>query len=327
MLKSLLLPFLSILLLKTAAFAQNGLKAEYFDGTNFEKKIKTRTDAEINFQWNFESPVDGLKTDNFSIRWTGKITAPESGEYLFRALVDDGIRVEIDEKTVINHWEWADSEDFSGKIYLEKGQSYDLKVEYFNGPNEGEIHLLWQLPSQKPVFGGVFGYNDQPISAKYYSKNEPKVVAVSEKETPKKAAPKVEAPPKKPVAKPAAPAKPKPVLLDSMEKYMPKNTLFEKSKATMLPGSMAELDNLAVFLTRNPKFSLRIEGHTDNVGDAPANLKLSKERAKSVADYLILKGIAENRLAWEGFGGTRPIATGGSVTANARNRRVEYFLK
>ncbi len=73
--------------------AQQGLKAEYFNGTNFNEKVATQTDRMIDLSWNDEPPVPGLDPHYCSIRWTGRLTAPETGTYTFSARVDDGIRV------------------------------------------------------------------------------------------------------------------------------------------------------------------------------------------------------------------------------------------
>ena len=112
-----------------------------------------------------------------------------------------------------------------------------------------------------------------------------------------------------------------------MTKYTPQNVLFELSKPVMLPSSFAELDNLAAMLKRFPNKKILILGHTDNVGDAVANTKLSEQRAQAVVDYLIKKGISETRLTSQGFGGSRPITSENTVKGHARNRRVEFIIR
>lgn len=314
--------------------AQQGLVGEYYNGKNFEEKKMTRTDARINFVWNHVAPAPGIDRYEFSARWKGRLKAPESGNYLFRAHVDDGIRVKVGNQMVINAWGLHDSEPFSGTVYLEAGKMYDLQVDYFNGLLEGEIQLYWQLPSEKPVFGGAFGYNDKVIDSKYYyqpanvapiSQPKPKVAAVKPVAPPKKPSPQP-AKPKPAVQKPvvAAPAKPVVLPADSLEKYIPRNTLFVQSKSTMLPQSEPELDRLAGFMVRNPKVLLTIEGHTDNHGDSAKNLILSQERTKAVADYLAQKGVDAGRISAKGYGDRRPLKT--IATGNMQNRRVEYVL-
>ena len=315
----------------TTLAAQQGLVGEYFNGTALADKKFTRTDAQINFNWNYVPPVKGLGSSDYSIRWTGKLKSPESGNYRFRAHVDDGIRVKVGGKMVIDAWGLNDSQPFTGTIELEAGRTYDFVVEYFNGPNEGEIQLFWQLPSEKPIFKGAFGYNDKVIDSRYFSQPTPLPAPPVAKPTPPKSQPvKTPAKPARPTR--TEPARPKPapakttaaapLPADTLERYIPKNILFVKSKSEMLPSSHVELDNLAGFLLRNPKLRLTIEGHTDKVGNSAKNLQLSKDRAARVAAYMTEKGIAATRIKATGYGDTRPLVQGG----DPKNRRVEFIL-
>jgi len=302
---------------------QQGLQGEYFNGQNFDEKVLTRTDAQINFVWNNIAPAPGIDPNVFSVRWTGKIQTPETGTYLFRAHVDDGIRVMVNGKTVINAWGMHDSERFIGEIALQAGQQYNLQVEYFNALLEGEIQLFWQLPSEAPVFKGLLGYNDHLIDPRFFSLPVPAPKPVSN--TPAKSA---KALPNKPAAKPAlTPLKPAKIAKDTLEKYIPKNILFEKSKNIMLAESQPELDRLAGFLLRNPKYRLSIEGHTDHIGNAAKNLLLSEQRAQTVASYLTQKGIATQRIATKGYGDTRPLVRERDGVPNEKNRRVEFLIQ
>lgn len=310
------------------AFAQQGLQAEYFNGQHFEEKVLTRTDPQINFVWNNTAPAPDIDPHLFSVRWTGKLQAPETGTYLFRAHVDDGIRVMLNGKMIIDAWGMHDSERFAGEMYLNAGQQYNLQVEYFNALLEGEIQLFWQLPSEKPVFQGLLGYNDHPIDPRFLiAPTPPKTVGlVSKPNLPAKNT--VAVPAKKPVAKPAqATLKPAKIAKDTLEKYIPKNILFEKSKSIMLPESAPELDRLAGFLRRNPKYSLNIEGHTDHIGNAAKNLLLSEQRAQTVVDYLMQKGIDNQRIRAKGYGDTRPLVQEPAGVANPVNRRVEFLIQ
>ena len=301
--------------------AQSGLVGEYFDGKNFEKKVMTRTDAQINFVWNNVAPAPGIDAHVFSVRWTGKIQTPETGSYLFRAHVDDGIRVKMNGQMVIDAWGLHDSERISGQIYLEANRQYDLTVEYFNALFEGEIQLYWQLPSEKPVFGGLLGYNDHLIYKRFFTlPTLPADVVTPPKSTQK-------SPPKKTAQVKKVEAKPAPVAKDTLEKYLPKNVLFVKSKSTMLPESEPELDRLAGFLLRNPKYRLSIAGHTDHVGDPGKNMILSEERAQTVATYLTQKGIVAQRITAKGYGDTRPLVRDAAGQPNEKNRRVEFEIR
>jgi len=73
----------------------------------------------------------------------------------------------------------------------------------------------------------------------------------------------------------------------------------------------------------NPTVRIQIEGHTDNVGKAADNLKLSENRAKAVVSYLVSKNISITRLTSKGFGATKPIADNKTEEGKAQNRRTE----
>jgi OOP family OmpA-OmpF porin len=83
------------------------------------------------------------------------------------------------------------------------------------------------------------------------------------------------------------------------------------------------LATLAIMLNDKQDWNLKLEGHTDNVGDDAANLKLSEERETSVANYLISKGIAASRIEVYFYGETKPIATSDTEEGRKTNRRVE----
>lgn len=303
---------------------QQGLLGEYYNGKDFDQKVLTRTDARINFIWNNVAPAPGLDPNVFSVRWTGRITAPETGTYLFRAHVDDGIRVMVDGKMVINAWGMHDSELFTGEIALKAGQQYPLQVEYFNALYEGEVQLYWQLPSEAPVFQGLLGYNDHPINPSLLSlPTPPKPVSQTSKPSPPAVKPDQPTPKKQETKPEARILKPAVIARDTLEKYLPRNIHFEKSKSIMLVESKPELERLAGFLLRNPRYRLHIEGHTDLVGNVDKNRILSEERAKVVADFLVQKGIAGQRITTKGYGDTRPLVP----EAHEKNRRVEFFIQ
>lgn len=101
---------------------------------------------------------------------------------------------------------------------------------------------------------------------------------------------------------------------------------FDFGSADLKPDAVAQVDEIAERMRREPSLKLRAEGHTDNVGDADANLVLSVRRARSVASLLHRHGVGRERVVFYGFGKSRPIATNDTDEGRARNRRVELYL-
>lgn len=104
------------------------------------------------------------------------------------------------------------------------------------------------------------------------------------------------------------------------------NVFFVRSKAELLPDSFSELDRLVKVLTDNPELKIEISGHTDNVGDAALNLKLSEDRVTTIKNYLISKHISTKRLSGKGYGGSKPIASNATEETRKLNRRVEFII-
>lgn len=105
-----------------------------------------------------------------------------------------------------------------------------------------------------------------------------------------------------------------------------KNIFFDLNKFDLKPESISELDKVVLLLTENSKLTIRINGHTDNIGTAGDNLTLSRNRAKSVINYLVSKGISQSRLSSKGFGASQPIAINTTEQGRAQNRRTELSI-
>jgi len=102
---------------------------------------------------------------------------------------------------------------------------------------------------------------------------------------------------------------------------------FVTGKAALSPASNKLLDNIAkVLLGHLEIWKVKVEGHTDNVGDAAKNMKLSQDRAQSVVNYLVKKGVAPERLEAVGHGDTKPMEDNGTKKGQAANRRVEFNI-
>lgn len=105
--------------------------------------------------------------------------------------------------------------------------------------------------------------------------------------------------------------------------YILKNIQFEFDSYTLLKSSYPELDQVILILTDNPALHVRLAGHTDFVGSDDYNVTLSRNRARSVADYFISKGVKPERISSFGFGKARPITDEKTDEARSINRRVE----
>jgi outer membrane protein OmpA-like peptidoglycan-associated protein len=102
---------------------------------------------------------------------------------------------------------------------------------------------------------------------------------------------------------------------------------FETEKAVIQEQSFAVLNQVSSVLKNHPEIKqIRVEGHTDSVGDAAANMVLSQARADSVKAYLVSKGITATRLEARGFGVTRPVADNATSEGRDQNRRVEFVI-
>ncbi len=110
------------------------------------------------------------------------------------------------------------------------------------------------------------------------------------------------------------------------DKVTLKNIYFEMSKSDLLSASFAELNKLVSMMQDNPNMSIRLEGHTDIIGDHDKNLQLSRDRVIACQRYLVQQGIDIDRIQTIGYGDTRPILTKGTDEERKVNRRVEFVI-
>jgi outer membrane protein OmpA-like peptidoglycan-associated protein len=104
------------------------------------------------------------------------------------------------------------------------------------------------------------------------------------------------------------------------------NLEFETGKAVIRSSSLGSLDELARVMYKRPEFKLLLAGHTDNVGNADANMTLSKNRTLAVKKYLVKNGIAEERIRTEWYGQNKPVASNSTAEGRQMNRRVEMSI-
>ena len=134
--------------------AGTGLKGEYFDNANFTNLKLTRTDAQVNFDWGTGSPDASIAADTFSVRWSGQLLIPQTGNYTFSTLSSDGVRLFINGVLLIDGFVdqstiWKDAIPVS----LTAGQTVDLQLEYYENTGSAVAKLKWTGPS----LGGLSG--------------------------------------------------------------------------------------------------------------------------------------------------------------------------
>jgi len=110
------------------------------------------------------------------------------------------------------------------------------------------------------------------------------------------------------------------------EKVTLNNIFFDFNQSTLKKESYGELIRVCKFLKDNPGVNIELGGHTDIIGSREYNLKLSEERAKAVANYLLSIGVPPTRLTFQGYGPDKPIADNNTEAGRAQNRRTEIVI-
>jgi beta-glucosidase len=130
-----------------------GLKGEYFNNCKFEGAPDlVRRDSEINFSWTLFSPDPGkINYDCFSVRWTGKLTAPQTGDFKVGLEGDDGYVLYLDNKPIIDNRKKQSFRQITQTVHFEKGKSYDIEVRFYETVGNVKLKLIWNA-----------GINDDP---------------------------------------------------------------------------------------------------------------------------------------------------------------------
>jgi len=124
---------------------KTGVKGEYFDNMKLSgTPVVTRIDSMIDFTFGTKSPAPGVPEDQFSIRWRGKITPPDTIYHLGTS-ADDGSRLYLDGKSIINDWIEHGEKPNSAKVKLIPGKEYEIVFEYFENGLGASARLTWDL--------------------------------------------------------------------------------------------------------------------------------------------------------------------------------------
>lgn len=123
---------------------EHGFKGEYFNNTDLTgSPAATKTDVNINFNFQNGVGVEGVGTSNYSVRWTAELRPVEDGEYIFHLGGDDGFRLYIDNKKVIDDWNPGQERYSTYQMKLSAGKTYSVKVEYYQGTGAAVIDFYW----------------------------------------------------------------------------------------------------------------------------------------------------------------------------------------
>ncbi|MBI9038029.1 MAG: glycoside hydrolase family 3 C-terminal domain-containing protein, partial [Bacteroidales bacterium] len=126
---------------------KQGLKGEYFNNIKLEgEPALTRIDPKIDFRWTLFSPEkEKINYDYYSARWTGKLLPSETGEFEIGLKGDDGYRLYINNKLIIDNWKKQTFQLITQKYYFKKGKTYDIKVEFYETVGNVWLNLVWNL--------------------------------------------------------------------------------------------------------------------------------------------------------------------------------------
>ncbi|WP_426060522.1 PA14 domain-containing protein [Hymenobacter sp. B1770] len=170
-----------------AQLVGNGLRGDYYEGTNFDKFVLSRRDATLAFDWGHLPPALGLPTEYFSVRWTGWLVPPATGRYVLHVTVDDGIRIWVNNRLIMDEWRPQPVSRFTRAIALKAGEPYHLRVEYFQDILDTRAVVAWERPDEplKPLtasWRNLWGAiaktpTPAPIPTQYLFRENPKAVA------------------------------------------------------------------------------------------------------------------------------------------------------
>jgi beta-glucosidase len=123
-----------------------GLTGEYFNNITMEgKPVLTRVDSVVDFRWTLSSPHRDVNYDFFSLRWTGRLQSPVTGSFKLGVEGNDGYRLFVDNKLLIDRWDKTSSAATLVPVALQKDQLYDLKIEYHEPSGNSNFRLVWNV--------------------------------------------------------------------------------------------------------------------------------------------------------------------------------------
>ena len=120
------------------------LEGEYFNNITLEgEPVITRVDQRLNFSWTLSSPDKSINLDFYSARWTGKLKAPKSGTFNIGLDGNDGFRLYINNRLLIDNWQKQTYSTRLVPFHFEKDKDYDIRIEFFEPDGNAHIKLIW----------------------------------------------------------------------------------------------------------------------------------------------------------------------------------------
>jgi outer membrane protein OmpA-like peptidoglycan-associated protein len=226
----------------------------------------------------------------FGLLYKGVFEITEPGDYYWRLSSDDGSILWVDNKMIIDNDGVHGENSIDSEMNLKKGL-HSIKVWYFQGPaTEIALQLFIKEPgSEEEEIFDISKYNARLQEA------VKKLNATADKE--------------------------------GIRILLPDKILFESGKSDLKPESADALNAFLEIFSVYPEARVRIEGHTDNIGNAEVNLKLSIQRAESVMNAFKFKKIPQSlKFETKGSGSTKPISDNSTEEGRAKNRRVDILI-
>jgi outer membrane protein OmpA-like peptidoglycan-associated protein len=226
----------------------------------------------------------------FGLIYTGTFEIVKDGLYKWRIESDDGSRLWIDGREIINNDGIHGMDYKEGELKLSKGH-HAIKIWYFQGPaTEVGLRLFVTRPGERKE--KIFSLSDFSPSVSNAIKS---VDAQATK--------------------------------DGIRVQLDAQFLFDTNKYELKPAALGSLNSLVQIIATYPGCLVKVEGHTDNIGRDEDNQKLSENRARSVKESLLKTGVPANiRFEATGYGKTKPLADNTTEKGRAKNRRVEVLI-
>lgn len=125
-----------------------GLTGHYFKGINFDTEVTSHVDRRMEFWWG-GTPPPQMPHDNYSVRWVGFVKADQTGDYRFESVSDDGARLYVDDKLVIDSWKGYIDTNAQAVVHFEAGSRHKVRYEYFQLGGGADVRLKWTRPASQ----------------------------------------------------------------------------------------------------------------------------------------------------------------------------------